>query len=174
MKILQILLILLVFACESSLHAQRFVRMTTAEAAAKARAVVAARVVDVQVRQEAGNIYTFVTFQTTQVAKGDVPARFTYRRLGGRLGNVEIASGATLPEFTAGEEVVLFLAPEVSSDGYPTIFSQQVYRITTLRSGTRVVTPEPTGLSRSAAARPAADGGRMGLTEFFNALKQAQ
>ena len=101
-----------------------------AEIVADARAILVAKVLDVQVRREV-NIYTFVEVQTLEVVKGDVPPRFTYRMLGGRLGNVEsINPHYPIPTFIPGEEVVLFLGQQFSSEGYPTLFQQYVYHIT--------------------------------------------
>ena len=169
------LVLLFVGACASPVRAQRAVNMTTAEAAAKARAVAAVKVLTVDVRTEGGgNIYTFVEFQTISVAKGDVPARFTYRMIGGRLGSVEVGGGEEMPTFTAGEEVVLFFGPEFSSDGYPTIFHRQVYRVTT-RSGTKYVSPAATGFAagdvRGGPVNPSA---ATRLDDLLNAVKKAQ
>ncbi|MEK7659340.1 MAG: hypothetical protein AAB338_01645 [Patescibacteria group bacterium] len=100
-----------------------------AQVGTMARAIVVAEVLDVQVRREV-NIYTFVDFQTLEVVKGDVPPRFTYRMLGGRLGNIEVNNPHyPIPTFTPGEEVVLFLGQQFSSDGYPTLFQESVYHI---------------------------------------------
>ena len=139
------LLLLVVTAAPAA--AQRPIAMTTHQAAEKARAVVNARVLGVDVRDVGGNIFTFVDFQVLSVAKGDVSQRFTYRMLGGRLGNVEIASNEEMPKFAVGDEVVLFFGREVS-DGYPTILVSQVYRIVN-RGGIKYVTPSPTGFAAS-------------------------
>jgi hypothetical protein len=148
---------------------------TTAQAAAKAGAVVNARVLKVEVRREI-NIYTFVEFETLAVAKGTIAPRFTYRMLGGRLDGQEIASGEEMPRFTPGEEVVVFLGPERSDDGYPTLFWHQVYRVTS-RNGVRTVTPPATGLAiaslpgRAAAADPRAP---TRLDDFMSAVRLIQ
>jgi hypothetical protein len=146
---------------------------TTAQAAAKAGAVVNARVLKVEVRRDV-NIYTFVEFETLAVAKGTIAPRFTYRMLGGSLNGQEVASGEEMPRFTPGEEVVVFLGPERSEDGYPTLFWHQVYRVTTSRSGVRTVTPPATGLAitslpgRAAAADPRAP---TRLDDFMSAVR---
>ena len=168
------LVLLFVAACAGPLRAQRALTMTTADAAAKARAVAAVKVLDVDVRTEGGNIYTFVEFQTITVAKGDVPAQFTYRRIGGRLGNVEVRGGEEVPTFTAGEEVVLFFGPEFSSDGYPTIFHRQVYRVTT-RSGTKYISPAATGFAAAdLPGGPVNPSAATRLDDLLNAVKKAQ
>lgn len=120
--------------------------MTTAQVAAASRAVVVAKVLAVDVRQDV-NIFTFVELQTVEVIKGDVPVTFTYRMLGGRLGTNETASGDPLPVFKPGEEVVLFLGQQVSQAGYPTVYQRAIFHVTTLPSGEKVIDPEPTGMA---------------------------
>lgn len=149
--------------------------MTTAQVAAAAKAIVVAKVLRVNVRREV-NIFTFVEFQTMEVVKGDVPPTFTYRMLGGRLGDVESRSGEPRPVFRAGEEVVLFLGHRVSQAGYPTIFQQSVFHVTTQPSGLRVVNPEPTGMTIlrfGVGGNPAATTTRpVRLADFVHSLKQ--
>ena len=158
-------------AMATPLSAQLDRGWTTAEAASKAGAVVAARVLGVQVREEV-NIYTFVEFETVSVAKGSVPARFTYRMLGGRLGGVEVSGGEEAPTFRVGEEVVVFLGPETAPDGYPTLFWNQVYRVSSTAAGTKVVSPAATGLpalaGRASASNPSSP---TRLDDFLNAVK---
>jgi hypothetical protein len=148
--------------------------MTTQQAALKARAVVDARVIGVEVRDVGGNIFTFVEFQVLSAAKGSQPERFTYRMLGGKLGGVEIASNEEAPKFTVGEEVVLFLGREFAPDGFPTIFPSQVYRIST-RGGTKFVTPAPTGFtSADLRSGPLSDASATRLDDLFNAIRRMQ
>jgi hypothetical protein len=165
-----------VVAFATPLGAQRVVPMTTADAAAKARAVVVAKVIDVSVRDEDG-IYTYVDFQTLDTAKGTVPARFTYRMLGGRIGDREVRGGDQMPSFAAGQEVVVFLGPEVAAGGYPTLFWQHVYRVSASPSGTRTVTPQPTGLDLAAAparSGPVNTSGPARLDDFLSALRRVK
>lgn len=159
--------------CGTLTGAQHQIEMTTGEAAQRARVVVAARVIDVSVRRE-GNIYTFVEFETTEVAKGTIGERFTYRMLGGRIGNDEVGSGTDMPHFAPGEEVVLFLGPEVSPDGFPTLFTSHVYRVTTSRSGAKLVSPPPTGLSMPLVGGPSVGPGPGRLTDFMAAVRAAK
>lgn len=121
--------------------------LTTLEAANLSARISLARCLAVEVREgPGGNIFTFSEFEVLQMAKGSLPAHFTLRLLGGRLGNVEV-DAPYLPRFTPGEEVVLFLGRD-NADGYPTIFPQGVFAIRTHpMSGEKVVVPSPTGLS---------------------------
>ena len=80
-----------------------------------------------QVREVNHNIFTFYDFETLEKIKGELPARFTVRLLGGQLGNVEVDS-PLIPKFTAGAEFVLALGSD-NQEGYPTIFPQGIFRI---------------------------------------------
>lgn len=156
------------------LHAQRFAPSTTAEAVAKARTVVAATVVDVSVRSE-GWIYTYVEFETQEVLKGSVPARFTARMMGGRVGTTQTANALPLPQFAPGDAVVLLLAD--SAPGGPAVLYQEhVYYVRTAASGVRTVTPAPTGMGSallpSVAAGAAGPDGGVRYADFLTALRK--
>lgn len=138
MRALSSLALLVVTLAASPAYAQRSQSFSATEVAAEAGAVVVARVLSVQVRRE-GNIFTFVDFQTTDAAKGTMPERFTFRMLGGRLGDVVLDGDPPNPTFTPGEEVVLFIGRQRSLDGYPTIYFDHVYRVSTTPSGDRIV-----------------------------------
>jgi hypothetical protein len=148
-------------------------QLTTAQVAADARAILVARVLAVDVRQE-GGIYTYVELQTVEAIKGDLPATFTYRMLGGKIGTRETASGDPLPVFTAGEEMVLFLGQGVSQAGYPNLYRRQIFRVSTLADGTRVINSEPTGMAITrASGGPALTTTRpVRLADFIHSLKQ--
>jgi hypothetical protein len=162
---------LLISSAPAIYHAQLDRAWTTGEAVARAGAVVNARVLSVQVREQI-NIYTFVEFETLAVAKGSVPARFTYRMLGGKLGGVEVSGGEEPPSFRVGEEVVVLLGPETAPDGYPTLFWNQVYRVSTTSAGTKLVSPPATGLpalaGRAASSNPSSP---TRLDDFLSAVK---
>lgn len=58
-----------------------------------------------------GHIYTDIKLQVTETLKGSAPTELTVRQLGGTIGErTTLIAGAA--RFTAGEEVVVFLAPE--------------------------------------------------------------
>lgn len=166
----------LLAAGSGALHAQRFPATTTAQAASAAGAVVAAKVVDVSVRSE-GWIYTYVTFETTDHLKGSAPTRFVTRMMGGRVGNTQTAAAIPLPQFTPGEEVVVFLTSQASPDGNVIVMQDHVYRVSNDAGGARTIVPAPTGFSSSlrpaavagAAGQPAAAGAR--YADFRTALK---
>ena len=157
----------LILAClfSGSASAQRALPLTTAQVAADAGAVIVARVASVDVRR-VGNIFTFVEFQTTQVAKGTMPDRFTFRMLGGRLGDVVLDGEPPNPIFKVGEEVVLFLGRQRSVDGYPTLYFDHVYRVEPSASGGRFVTRDQRGQGPSGV-----DGPDIPLAEFVAAIR---
>jgi hypothetical protein len=162
------LALVLSVGCLASVAAQHPTSMTLSEAASKARAVVAAKVVDVRV-EDRGWIQTVVDFETFATGKGESPGRFTYRMMGGRLGATQTMSGEALPSFTPGEEVVLFLAPQIASDGNPTLYRGHIYRISRSPSGARLVMALPAGLPLGApqAARPG-ETGPVPLEQFLS------
>lgn len=157
----------LVIACLSSVSvaAQRALPLTTAQVADDAGAVIVARVVSVDVRRVV-NIFTFVEFQTTQVAKGAMPERFAFRMLGGRLGDVVLDGEPPNPTFKVGEEVVLFLGRQRSVDGYPTLYFDHVYRVETSASGGRLVKRDQRGQGPSGV-----DGPDIPLADFVAAIR---
>ena len=65
---------------------------------------------------DAGEIWTFTSFEVQEVWRGYVPARITVRLLGGRVGNLT-SSVSGIPHFRPGEEVVLFLEPILKPGG---------------------------------------------------------
>jgi hypothetical protein len=170
------LTVAVVGALLTTVQAQKFLQMTTDAAADKARAIVVAKVLHVDVRAVGGadNIFTFVDFRTLQTIKGDEPARFTYRMLGGRLGGTEVSGGVAMPRFAVGDEMVLFLGPEVSSEGYPTLILTHLYRIATSASGLKTVTPPPTGLllDPSSTSSTVTGAAPTRLEDFLAALRR--
>jgi len=101
--------------------------------------------------------------------------KFTYKTLGGRIGDVEVTTDGPQMSFTPGGEVVLFFGPEIASDGYPILDDQHIYRVETSRSGVRTVDPEPTGLPLvDAPASGQRAHGPVRLDSFVAALKKSK
>jgi len=80
-----------------------------------ARAIVRARCVANASGWDAGEIWTFTTFEVQETWKGSPPPQLTVRLLGGRVGQVT-SSVSGVPRFGPGEEVVLFLEPTARGD----------------------------------------------------------
>ena len=77
---------------------------------------------------DAGEIWTFTTYEPTEVWKGSAQSRVRVRLLGGRLGNLT-SNVSGVPRFRAGEDVVLFLAPTPRGDFSVVSWVQGTFRI---------------------------------------------
>jgi hypothetical protein len=112
----------------ASAPATTLMRMSLARMSQAAPLIVRAHCVANIAGWDAGEIWTFTTFQVDDVWKGSAPTRITVRLLGGRAGNLE-SSVSGVPRFSPGEEVVLFL--ELAERGELSIVSwvQGTFRI---------------------------------------------
>jgi hypothetical protein len=111
--------------------------------------IVRGTVVNVQAQavQQAGQgprrtIESLVTVFVAETLKGTAGTQTVFRVPGGRVGSYRrVMVGA--PEFTAGDEVILFLKGRAPAIAMPYGLSQGVYRIAR-HTGTPVVTPAVT------------------------------
>jgi len=127
--------------------------LTTPKLVELSNRIVLAKCSAVEVREgTGGNIFTFSNFNVLQVIKGSMPTKeFRLRLLGGRIGNIEVDHSG-IPQFAAGEEVVLFLGQN-NQEGYPTIFPQATFRVRTQPvTGLKIILPNPTDLPLYRAA----------------------
>src|SRR4029453_5109884 len=102
------------------LHATVILPIEFRELVATAPVIVHGQVVDVRAGWADGrrSVETFVTIAATEYLKGDLGERMRFRIPGGQLGSYRtIFVGA--PEFSEGDEVVLFL--QYSGASYPYI-----------------------------------------------------
>ena len=84
-------------------------------------------------------IESVITVQVADTMKGAPTAQAVFRVPGGRVGRYRrVMVGA--PEFTAGDEVILFLKGRAPAMAMPYGLSQGVYRVAR-RGGTATVTP---------------------------------
>jgi hypothetical protein len=116
------------FAPGRSARATTLMRMSVAQMSRTARVIVRARCLGNSVSWDAGEIWTFTSFDVEEVWRGYAPARVVVRLLGGRLGNVT-SSVSGIPRFRAGEEVVLFLEPTPRGDFSVVSWEQGTFRI---------------------------------------------
>jgi hypothetical protein len=126
-ELVAIALIATLMVCAGA-TATTLARMSVAKMTSAAGVIAHARCVGATTAWDAGEIWTFTTFQTEEAWKGSVAPRFTVRLLGGRAGDLtSIVAG--VPRFQAGEEVVLFL--EITGHGDFSIVSwmQGTFRI---------------------------------------------
>jgi hypothetical protein len=90
--------------------------------------ILRARCVENSTAWDAGEIWTFTTYEPTEVWKGSAQSRVRVRLLGGRLGNLT-SNVSGVPRFRAGEDVVLFLAPTARGDFSVVSWVQGTFRI---------------------------------------------
>jgi hypothetical protein len=90
--------------------------------------ILRARCVENATAWDAGEIWTFTTYEPTEVWKGSAQSRVRVRLLGGRLGNLT-SNVSGVPRFRAGEDVVLFLAPTTRGDFSVVSWVQGTFRI---------------------------------------------
>lgn len=116
------------FAHGRTARATTLMRMSVAQMSRAARVIVRARCLGNSVGWDAGEIWTFTSFDVEEVWRGSAPARVVVRLLGGRLGNIT-SSVSGIPRFRAGEEVVLFLEPTSRGDFSIVSWEQGTFRI---------------------------------------------
>ena len=79
-------------------------------------------------RWDAGEIWTFTSFEIEETWSGSAPSQISVRLLGGRVGNfTSTVSG--VPRFSPGEEVVLFLENTPRGDFSIVSWEQGTFRI---------------------------------------------
>ncbi len=117
-------------------------RMSVAKMAQHSQLVVRAQCVANSVAWDAGEIWTFTTFDVEDSWKGAPTAaarQVTVRLLGGSVGNLT-STVSGVPRFHPGEEVVLFLQPTARGDFSIVSWVQGTFRIhRDTRSGAEIV-----------------------------------
>jgi hypothetical protein len=117
-------------------------RMSVADLARAAHTVVRARCITNSTRWEAGEIWTFTTFEVEETWKGSAPAQITVRMLGGSAGNLT-STVSGVPRFSPGEELILFLERTPAQDFSIVSWMQGTFRIAHNRaSGEEIVTQD--------------------------------
>src|ERR1700757_1195607 len=103
-------------------------RMSVADLSRAAHTVVRARCAANSARWDAGEIWTFTTFDVEEVWKGSAPVQITVRLLGGSAGNfTSTVSG--VPRSSPGEELILFLERTPAQDFSIVSWMQGTFRI---------------------------------------------
>jgi hypothetical protein len=116
--------------------------MSIAKLTQSSRLIIRARCVNNFAAWDASEIWTFSTFEPSEIWKGASPQRVSVRLLGGRVGNLT-SNVSGVPRFHAGEEVVLFLAPTTRGDFSVVSWVQGTFRIRRdPRSGPETVTQD--------------------------------
>lgn len=109
-------------------HATTLARMSLAKMSQTARTIVRARCLANETAWDAGEIWTFTSFQVEETWGGSVPSRIVVRLLGGKVGNLT-STVSGVPRFRPGEEVVLFLEPTAKGDFSVVSWEQGTFRI---------------------------------------------
>jgi hypothetical protein len=118
----------LLLAIGGATKATTLVRMSVAQMSRAAEVIVRARCLENSTGWDAGEIWTFTSFEVQEAWRGSPPARITVRLLGGRAGNLT-SSVSGIPRFHAGEEVVLFLERTPHGDFSIVSWEQGTFRI---------------------------------------------
>jgi hypothetical protein len=114
------------------------------EMVAASQIIVHGQVIDVRPYETAGRrtIERLVTVRVAEALKGDPGSVASFRVPGGQVGRYRrVMVGA--PEFTVGEEVVLFLRGRMPAVPMPFGLTQGVYRVTRNQDGRAMVLPPP-------------------------------
>lgn len=118
----------LLVAMGATASATTLARMSVAQMAQAAPVIVRARCLKNSVGWDAGEIWTFTSFEVEEVWRGAAPARITVRLLGGRAGNLT-STVSGVPRFRPGEDVVLLLEPTARGDFSVVSWEQGTFRI---------------------------------------------
>jgi hypothetical protein len=102
--------------------------MSVAKLTHVSRLILRARCEENSTAWDAGEIWTFTTYEPTEVWKGSAQSRVRVRLLGGRVGNLT-SNVSGVPRFRTGEDVVLFLAPTARGDFSVVSWVQGTFRI---------------------------------------------
>lgn len=98
-------------------------KMSIRRMACVAPLIVRARCISNATKWDAGEIWTFTSFEVAEPWKGSAPERITVRLLGGTVGSLT-STVSGVPRFRPGEHVILFLQP-TSRGAYSIVSWQQ-------------------------------------------------
>jgi hypothetical protein len=162
-------------------EATTVVHMTLEEMAEASPSIVHGQVVSSQSRWNADRtmILTDVVIRVESSIKGDGPASVTLTQLGGRVGALRVDVPGAVP-FKAGEEAILFLAPDSQGRLMVNGLSQGRFEVVRTAGGEKLVrglSPERIQSLRAAGALPAGmaaaaeASGNVPLDAFLNGVR---
>jgi hypothetical protein len=167
-------LIVALIACVGA-RGTTLANMSVAKMTRAADAIVHARCVGSTAAWDAGEIWTFTTFQSEETWKGAVASRFTVRLLGGRAENIT-STVAGVPRFQSGEEAILFLEQTMRGDYSIISWMQGTFRIRRdVRTGEEIAAQDTADFATfdPATRRFEADGIRSVPLNFLRAQVDA-
>ncbi len=121
-------IVLICLAAIEPASATAFQRLSVVQMAQAAGAIVRARCVGSSSRWQAGEIWTFATFDVEETWKGATNSKFQVRLLGGSVGDLT-STVSGVPHFQASERVILFLEPTSLGDFGIVSWAQGTFRI---------------------------------------------
>jgi hypothetical protein len=138
------LLVLIALLAATPVSATLYLPVDFAEMVTSAKDIAHGRVVDVRsdLTPDRRTIVTYVTIAVEQHLKGSFGEAVTFRVPGGQVGRYRrIVVGA--PQFSPGDEVIVFLTARGPSIPYLFGLSQGVYRVSRRAGAGPLVTPLP-------------------------------
>jgi len=120
--------LLLALGAGQPARATSLMRMSVAQMSRAAQLIVRARCTGNSAGWDAGEIWTFTSFDIEETWRGSAPSQISVRLLGGRVGNIT-STVSGIPRFARGEEVVLFLEPTPRGDFSIVSWEQGTFRI---------------------------------------------
>ena len=120
--------LLLALGAGQPTRATSLMRMSVAQMSHAAQLIVRARCVGNSTGWDAGEIWTFTSFDIEETWRGSAPSQISVRLLGGRVGNIT-STVSGVPRFASGEEVVLFLESTQRGDFSIVSWEQGTFRI---------------------------------------------
>jgi hypothetical protein len=128
--------------CSAAVPGTTLEKMPVERMADLAQVIVRAVCVSNSTGWDAGEIWTFTTFDVAETWKGLATERVTARLLGGTVGSLT-STVSGVPRFRAREEVILFLEPTARGDFTVVSWQQGTFRVgRDPRSGTVIVTQD--------------------------------
>jgi hypothetical protein len=118
----------ILLVAQSAARSTTLLRMSLGQISQTAQTIVRARCTGSTTGWDAGEIWTFSSFEVREVWRGSPAAQITVRLLGGRVGNLT-SSVSGVPRFQAGEDVVLFLERTPRGDFSVVSWEQGTFRI---------------------------------------------
>jgi len=126
-------LLLLFIGASATTSATTLARMSVEQMSQVAPEIVRARCLGNSTSWDAGEIWTFTSFEIEEIWRGPATgnaarSQITIRLLGGRAGNLT-STVSGIPRFRSGEEVVLFLEPTRRGDFSIVSWEQGTFRV---------------------------------------------
>lgn len=137
---------LMAMLCSASLDAMVVVPAEFNEMVSASQTIVQGRVLDVRSYETAGRrtIESLVTVQVVNTIKGQTSTTAYFKLPGGQVGRYRRVM-VGVPQFTQGDEVVLFLKGSTPAVPMPFGLTQGVYRVSRDASGRALVMPAVAG-----------------------------